>query len=317
MQLDNATDLLADLKKKKKITIANEQLAALQLKRVLAFNLIPLLGFIVGIVYFYLGWVSTTDMMLLVSIYLLGTIGITVGYHRQLSHKAFQTYTPLRVIFVMLGCLAGQGPPIYWVANHRRHHEYSDRPGDPHSPNANATGQLSGFAGLWHAHIGWLFDGEITNSLVFAKDLIRDPIINYINRWYMVWLILSLMIPGIIEGALTRSWTGFISGCLWGGLIRFFFSLHSSYMINSINHYLGTHPFDSGDHSTNNIWLSLVTGGDAWHNNHHAFPNSAKLGLKWWQIDLGYWVIRSLELVGLAWNVKVPTPEMIEAKKVA
>ena len=318
MQLDSTADLLTDLKKKKKITIANEQLAALQLKRVLAFNLIPLLAFIVGIIYIWFGWVNTIDIVLLGTIYFLTVVmGITVGYHRLLSHKAFQTNTPIRAMFAILGSIAGQGPPIYWVANHRRHHEYCDKPGDPHSPHANATGSLSGFAGLWHAHFGWLFDGEITNSLVFAKDLIRDPMINFINRYYMGWLILSLIIPGIIEGLVTQTWMGFISGFLWGGLIRLFLSIQSGYIINSMTHSFGTHPFESGDRSTNNIWLSIPTGGDAWHNNHHAFPHSAKFGLKWWQIDLGYWTIRSLELVGLVWNVKVTTPEMMAAKKIA
>ncbi|NER50872.1 MAG: acyl-CoA desaturase [Symploca sp. SIO1A3] len=318
MQLDKTTDISTNLKKKKTITITNDELTALQLQRVLVFNLIPLLGLIVGIVYIWFGWVKILDIILLVTMYALTVVmGITVGYHRLLSHKAFQTHTVIRFIFAILGSIAGQGPPIYWVANHRRHHEFCDQPGDPHSPHANATGKLSGFIGFFHAYIGWLFDGEITNSLVFAKDLIRDPVINQVNRWYMIWLMLGLIIPAVVGGVLTNSWTGLVSGFLWGGLIRLFLSIQSGYLINSVNHSFGTHPFDSRDRSTNNIWLSIPTGGDAWHHNHHTFPNSAQFGLKWWQIDLGYWVIRSLELMGLAWNVKRTPSAMLEAKKLA
>jgi stearoyl-CoA desaturase (delta-9 desaturase) len=168
--------------------------------------------------------------------------------------------------------------------------------------------------GLWYAHIGWLFVPEITNSLFFAKDLLRDPAIAKVNRLYLVWLLLGLIIPGFVAGLLTYSWTGAISGFLWGGLVRLFLSLHLTYSINSIGHVVGSRLFDTHEHSRNNALLAIPTMGESWHNNHHAFPHSARFGLKWWQIDFGYLVISTLEIVGLAWDVKVPTSSLIQAK---
>lgn len=314
MQLDSTTELLKGSSKRQKITISNDKLSALQWRRVLTFNLIPLLGCVVGIIQLWFGWVSRLDIWLLVTMYALMVVGITVGYHRHLAHKAFQTHTIVRVLLTILGSMAGQGPPIYWVANHRRHHQYSDQPGDPHSPHITGIQNLSGLRGLWHAHIGWLFDQEITNSLVFAKDLLRDPVISQVNRWYISWLLLGLILPAVLGGVMTNTLTGALSGFLWGGLVRMFFSIQSGYLINSITHYYGNRPFDTREKSTNNIWLAIPTGGEAWHNNHHAFPNSAKFGLQWWQLDLGYWVIRALEFTGLIWEVKKPNAGMIKAK---
>ena len=317
MHLNSTTELFTGSSTRQKITIANDKLAALQWRRVLAFNLITVIGCVVGIIQLWFGWVSRLDMGLLVTMYALMVVGITVGYHRYLAHKAFQTNTIIRIILTILGSMAGQGPPIYWVAHHRRHHQYTDQPGDPHSPHITGIQNLNGLGGLWHAHIGWLFDREITNSIVFAKDLLRDPVISQVNRWYMSWLLLGLIIPAVLGGVLTNTFTGALSGFLWGGLVRLFFSIQSGYVINSIAHSYGSRPFDTREQSTNNIWLAIPTGGEAWHNNHHAFPNSAKFGLQWWQLDLGYWVIRALEVVGLAWDVKVPTAGMVEAKKFA
>ena len=201
------------------------------------------------------------------------------------------------------------------MSNHRRHHQFSDRPGDPHSPYYIQTEKINPTRGLWHAQIGWTFTHDITNTFLFAKDLIQDSVISKINQLYYIWVLLGLLIPTVIGGMFTGTSMGLLTGFLWGGCVRLFLSYHFTNSINSITHLYGSRTFDTREQSTNNIWLIIPTFGEAWHNNHHAFTNSAKFGLQWWQVDLGYWIIHMLEVLGLAWDVKAPTPEMIEAKK--
>lgn len=300
-----------------KITIKSNSLKTSQRLHALVIVLIPLLGTVVAIAIASQLGIGLVEVGLLVSMYALTMMGITVGFHRHFSHCAFQTNTFIRVILAILGSMACQGPLIYWVSNHRRHHQYSDQPGDVHSPYFNEDERLGSLRGLWHAHMGWTFTHEITNAFLFAKDLFRDPVISKVNQLYYVWVLLGLATPTIFGGILTKTWMGALSGFLWGGLVRLFLTYHATNSINSITHIYGNRPFDTREQSTNNIWLALPTGGEAWHNNHHAFPNSAILGQEWWQIDLGGLVIRTLERAGLVWDVKVPTAKMIEAKKLA
>lgn len=190
-------------------------------------------------------------------------------------------------------------------------------PGDPHSPHLYGDGIRGRLHGLWHAHVSWTLDGEITNSMLFAKDLLRDPIITKVNQLQQVWVILGLAIPAVLGGMLTWTWMGAFQGFIWGGLVRVFLGHQFIASGNSIGHAYGNRPFNTDDRSTNNIWLAIPTWGQSWHNNHHALPNSAIVGLEWWQIDLGAWLIRALEFTSLAWNVKVPTADMIKARKAA
>ena len=255
------------------------------------------------------------EIGLLVSLYILTLVGISVGFHRLFSHSTFQAHVAVKILLAILGSMACQGPLIYWVSNHRRHHQYSDKPGDPHSPYYIEEEAIDPILGLWHAQVGWTFTHEITNTFLFAKDLLRDSVISKVNQLYYFWVLLGLVIPTVLGGILTGTSMGLLSGFLWGGCIRLFLSYHFTNSINSITHLYGKRPFDTKEQSTNNICLAIPTIGEAWHNNHHAFPNSAKFGLQWWQVDLGYWVIRTLEVFGLAWDVKAPTAGMIEAKK--
>ena len=213
--------------------------------------------------------------------------------------------------------MAAQSPLTYWVAQHRRHHAYSDIPGDPHSPHIHNDKKLGLLEGLWHAHFGWMFVPEVTNTSLFAKELIQDSIIYRVSQLYFVWVLMGLLIPTILGGILTGSLSGAVSGLLWGGLVRIFLVQHAILAIGSICHTYGKQFLDSHDHSKDNIWLAIPTVGESWHNSHHAFPNSANLWLQWWQVDLSYCVIRTLEMLVLVWDVKVLTTEMIEAKKVA
>ncbi len=310
MQLDRKTELLPSSSKRQKITIANDYLQRLQRIFALVTILIPFLGAVLATGLIWGSGVGAEELWLLVNMYVLTFIGITVGFHRHFAHGAFKTNTAMRIILAIFGSMAAQGPIIHWVSNHRRHHQYSDLPGDPHSPHFH-----KGVRGLYHAHIGWMLNSEVTNAAVFAKDLLRDSAIAKVNQLYLTWVIMGLAIPSVLGGVVTGTWMGAWQGLLWGGLIRIFLAHHATWSINSITHLYGNRSFNTQEQSKNNFWLAIPTFGEAWHNNHHAFPFSGKFGLKWWQIDLGYWIIRVLEFAALVWEVKVPTAEMIEAKK--
>ena len=312
MQLDSTGQVESFRSSKKKITIGNDQLKQLQRRFALATVLIPFLGSVLAIGLLWLTGIGAVEVALLLSMYALSIIGITVGFHRHFAHCAFRTNIAVRIILAILGSMAAQGPVIHWVSNHRRHHQYSDQSGDPHSPHL-----YEGIRGLWHGHIGWMLNSEVTNAAVFAKDLLRDSAIAKVNQLYLTWVILGLAIPGVLGGVVTGTWMGAWQGFLWGGLVRIFLAHHVTWSINSITHLYGSRPFDTSEQSTNNLWLAIPSFGEAWHNNHHAFPNSGKFGLQWWEIDLGYWIIRTLEFAGLVWEVKTPTVGMIEAKKAA
>ena len=318
MQLDNQSHGLATLSKTTKIIIQNDYLQQVQRRFAIATIIIPLIGTMIALKFAWDFGINLMELALLLVFWFLTMVGgITVGFHRLLSHCTFKTHPSIRVALAILGSMAAQGPVINWVSNHRRHHQYSDQIGDTHSPNLHQGGFWGSLNGIWHSHIGWMLNSEITNSTVFAKDLLQDPLIKKVNQQYLVLVFLGLLIPAILGGLLSGTWIGIWQGLLWGGLVRIFVVHHLTWTINSITHLYGSRPFNSSEQSTNNVWLAIPTGGEAWHNNHHAFPNSAKFGLQWWQIDLGGWLIRTLEVLGLAWDVKVPTPEMMEAKKTA
>lgn len=267
---------------------------------------------------FGLAWqngIGVLEVGLFGFMYALSVIGITVGYHRLFSHRAFDASMPVQVILAVLGALACQGPLIYWVSIHRRHHQFSDQSGDPHSPYADLEHALPPFKGFWHAHMGWIFRHDLTNTFRFSKDLLQDPVLSKVNRLYPVWVVLSLALPAFLGGLFSQTWDGAFLGFLWGGLVRIFLVAHMTYSVNSVCHFFGSRAFDTKENSTNNIWLAIPTGGEAWHNNHHAFPSSAKFGLKFWQIDIGYIVVYFLKLLGLAHNVKVPSQTALEKRR--
>jgi stearoyl-CoA desaturase (delta-9 desaturase) len=233
-------------------------------------------------------------------------LGITVGYHRLLAHRAFSTSSPVVALLAILGSMATQGAPVYWVSNHRRHHRYSDEPGDPHSPHRNGDRVLTGWRGFLHAHIGWMFTHELTNSVEFSRDLLQSRLIGSINRRYWTWVVLGLALPTCIGLAIEHTWAGAIDGFIWGAGVRLFISYHLTSSINSITHLFGYRTYATEERSRNNLWLGIPTLGEAWHNNHHAFPTSAKFGLQWWEVDVGWLFIRFLGLIGLAGSIRTP-----------
>ena len=318
MELDAQTNSLLTSSKIAKITLKNDYLQKVQRNFAVGTIIIPMIGTLIAL---KLAWdfgISLMELELLFVFWFLTMVGgVTVGFHRLFSHASFKTHPSIRVALAILGSMTAQGPMINWVSNHRRHHQYSDQIGDTHSPNLHQGGFWGSLKGIWHSHVGWILNGEITNTTVFAKDLLQDSVIKKINQQYLSLVFLGLLIPAVLGGLLSGTWSGIWQGFLWGGLVRIFLVHHLTWTINSITHLYGSRPFNTTEQSTNNVWLAIPTGGEAWHNNHHAFPNSAKFGLQWWQVDLGDWFIRTLKVLGLAWDVKVPTPEMMEAKKTA
>ncbi|AOY84951.2 acyl-CoA desaturase [Moorena producens JHB] len=319
MPMDVSKKSFKPAKTQKSKTISNDYIKGLQTKHFLLYNVIPTIGTITAIALLWWYPISSVEIGLLIGMWALSMIGMSVGLHRYFAHRAFKTSQTMSVILAILGCMGAQGPVVSWVAVHRRHHEYSDLPGDPHSPNPELLGEgiFGTLRGLWHAHVGWLTNHEYPNPMYYAPELMRDKTISKINRNYVVWIVLGLLIPTILGGIIHGSWIGAVEGLLWGGFVRMFVVDNSILSINSFSHAFGTHPFDSKDQSRNNIWVAIPTFGESWQNNHHTFENSAAIGLKWWQIDLGYCLIWGLEKLGLVWDVKLPTAKMIEAKKLA
>ncbi len=264
--------------------------------------------------YGYLNWLYLSLMLL--GWFFTGT-GITVGYHRLFAHKAFDTYRWIRVYWMIMGALAVQASPLAWCAVHRRHHSITDRPGDPHSPHIHGDGWWNALKGFWYSHTGWLFTGYLTRTdhKRFAPDLLEDPIAVWIHRSYEVfWVPLSLAIPAIIAGLVTGTWQGAWLGFLWGGLARVFLVHHITWSVNSICHLFGSSDYKVNDHSRNNLFVALASFGEGWHNNHHAFPSSAKQGLKWWQLDVSWYIIRTMQFLGLAWNVQLPSEQALASR---
>jgi stearoyl-CoA desaturase (Delta-9 desaturase) len=276
---------------------------------------IPFVGFIAALVLLWGVALSWVHLVILAVMYVLTGLGITVGYHRLFTHKSFETPAFMRFIIGVLGSMAVEGPVIQWAAMHRSHHQHSDSENDPHSPHQHGDGIRAMMLGFWHAHVGWLFVRQAKGLARYVPDLNADPVTRTVSKLFPLWVLLGLLIPAVLGGLLTMSWTGALLGFLWGGLARIFLVHHVTWSVNSVCHIWGYRPFRSHDESRNNPIFGVLAMGEGWHNNHHAFPTSARHGLRWWEFDLSYIVIKGLELCGLAKAVKVPSPDRIAAKR--
>jgi stearoyl-CoA desaturase (delta-9 desaturase) len=244
------------------------------------------------------------DILVLALSYAVIGTGITVGFHRLLTHRSFKCHRLLRAGFAALGSAAAEGPVIDWVATHRKHHQFSDEKGDPHSPHGHGTGWMGALRGLAHAHVGWVFsDMEVADENRYAKDLLADPLIRFVDRTFVLWVVAGLGAAFGLGVALTGTVAGGLTALLWGGAARIFLMHHATFSINSLCHFFGRKDWDTGDESRNLAWLAIPTWGEAWHNNHHAFPTSYRHGLRRWQLDPSAAIIRTLEILGLAWDV--------------
>jgi stearoyl-CoA desaturase (Delta-9 desaturase) len=279
----------------------------------LAGVVVPFAGVIAAIVLLWNRAVNLTDIGILVVSYLVTAVGVTVGFHRLLTHRAFATYAWLERTFAVMGSLSVQGSVMDWVADHRKHHAHTDAEGDPHSPH---VGHGSGVAGLWHAHTGWLLETQgQADWRKYARDLYDDRAMRAIGRRFPLLVFLSLALPTLAGWLLQgRTASGALQGFVWGGLVRIFLVHHVTWSVNSVCHFFGRRRFEIDDRSTNVAWLSLVSLGESWHHNHHAFPRSAVHGLRRWELDPSAWIIAALERIGLAWNVIRISPERQLAK---
>lgn len=255
--------------------------------------------------------VGASDLAIAAVMYLITAVGITVGFHRLLTHRSFQTSKRLEYAFAVMGSMAVQGPVISWVADHRKHHAHTDEEGDPHSPHVgHGSGVRGVLSGLWHAHSGWLMSTQgRADWKRYAPDLYEDPGMRTIARRFVPLVLAGLVLPALAGYVVSGTLAGAATGLLWGGLVRIFFVHHITWSINSVCHYFGTRRFSTADRSTNVFWLALPSLGESWHHNHHAFPRSAVHGLRKWEVDPSAVIIGTMEKLGLAWNVVRISPE--------
>jgi stearoyl-CoA desaturase (delta-9 desaturase) len=262
---------------------------------IMALVLIPLAGTALAVGLLWQRAVSWEDLLLMAGLYVPISLGVTVGFHRYLTHRGFRTSPVMKALLLILGSMALDGSAIAFAATHRQHHALADQEGDPHSP----------VDGFWHAHVGWLFRGQVADARIFARDLQDDQLVMLVSRLFPVWAVLSVAVPFLIGG-----W----EGLLWGGLVRIFLIHHVTWSVNSVCHTIGRRPFATRDRSRNEWVVGLLALGEGWHNNHHAFPRSALHGLHWWQFDLSGLTIRGLARLGLVWDVQRVSGTEIRAR---
>lgn len=272
---------------------------------------LPTIGTIGAVVLWIQQGFPVWPVVLAAVMFSLTMVGVSVGFHRLYSHRSFEATAAARAILAILGSMAFQGPLVYWVANHRRHHCFSDREGDLHSPHVGAAGGR--WTGFLHAHFGWGFTHELTNSIRYAKDLYGDPVALVVNRHYFAWIASGFVVPGLVGFCIRPDVVGAALGVLWGACVRLFLTNNATAAINSVTHLWGKAPFTTADHSVNVPWLALATFGEAWHNNHHRFPSSAIFGLRRGEVDLGGLVVRGMAALGAAKGVQRPSATTIEA----
>ena len=286
--------------------------SVLEQSLVIAFMIIPVVALVAAVTLTW-GWGITLLDVVIATIAYFGTgLGVTVGFHRHFTHKSFKATRPMKVALAITGSLAFQGSIVSWVADHRRHHAFSDKEGDPHSPWLFGTGPVAIARGFWHAHMGWLFDRDRTNARRFAPDLLADRDVAAVDRQFVLLTVASLGVPALLGGLLSWSWWGALTAFLWGGLVRVGLLHHVTWSINSICHMVGRRPFGTRDHSANVWWLAVLSFGESWHNLHHADPTCARHGVKRGQIDISARLIWIFEKFGWVHSVRWPTPQRLE-----
>ena len=276
------------------------------------FVAVPMLALIAAIPLAW-GWgLSLLDVGLAAFFYVVSGLGITIGFHRYFTHGSFKAKRPLRIALAVAGSLALQGGVIDWVADHRRHHAFSDKDGDPHSPWLHGDSAWGLAKGFWHAHTGWLFDKDLTNQRRYTPDLLDDRDIALVQKLFAPLVAISLLLPGVIGGLVTMSWWGFFTAFFWAGLVRVSLLHHVTWSINSICHMWGERPFAARDKSANVWWLAVLSFGESWHNLHHADPTCARHGVKKGQVDISARVIHGFEKLGWAHSVRWPSTRRLE-----
>ncbi len=301
-----------------RLTITNPRLTQLQRVHAIGISGIGAAG-VAGVLYRCFSGIPArpASITLLLLFFFLGCAGITVGFHRYFTHRSFQTSRWIKIALGILGSMNGQGPVVYWAAVHRRHHMHADKPGDPHSPHLHGATPWGRLKGALHAFIGWTVSHEIPNTNTLSRDLLADEDTMWVNKRYYLWLLLGWTLPALIGGLAGGTLDAALEGLLWGGLLRMFLVNKSMFAIALFGHapLLGSRDYATNDNSHNSPWLALPTLGDSLHNNHHAFPRAAIIGLRWWQLDISGLLIAGLEKLGLASEVCRVSPEDMLARR--
>ena len=275
----------------------------------LALVWLPIIGVVSAIALLWNRWVNWVDLALFLAMYTVCAFGITLGFHRMLTHKAFQAHPWLKTFFLISGSMAMQGPALHWAATHIQHHANSDEEDDPHSP----------LKSLWHAHVGWILNNFKPDIQKDAGAMLKDPIIVFIHNTFWLWVFAGLALPALIGAGAAylmgqSVWFGALTGLIWGGFVRLFFNQHITWAVNSICHTFGSRQFETTDESRNNFLFGILAMGEGWHNNHHAFPRSARHGMSWKQPDPSAWAIWIMEKLGLIGDVVLISRKRIEAR---
>jgi stearoyl-CoA desaturase (delta-9 desaturase) len=291
--------------------------ASRRIKWITAFTMmaLPGIGFATAVYLLWTGTCTTTDLMLFGALYVVHMVGATVGFHRYLAHKAFKTSRAFEAILMVTGSMAGQGPIMYWVTTHRRHHRFSDREGDPHTPNLRGRTLRGKTSGLWYAHMPWMLSDESSSWSFWAPDILRDRRLFFYQRTYQIWMLGGLALPALIGFAVGHSLTAAFTGLVFGGLARMFVANQAAWCVGSVCHMIGGRPFDNGDRSANNWPVAVLTFGEGLQNNHHAFPGSYRHSVTSWEPDLSGWLLTVLGRVGVVWDLRMPDKAAITAKR--
>ncbi|MEV6924491.1 acyl-CoA desaturase [Dactylosporangium sp. NPDC051485] len=278
---------------------------------VYAFVIVPFLALLAAVPLAW-GWgLAWLDVILAAAFYTVTCLGATVGFHRYFTHGAFKAKRALRIALAVVGSMAVQGPILHWVADHRRHHAFSDKEGDPHSPWLFGTGPLALARGFWHAHLGWVLERDLTSQERFAPDLLADRDIRIVHRLFGPLTIVTLLLPAVLGGLISWTWEGAVTAFFWAGLVRVTALHHVTWSVNSVCHMIGDRPFAARDRSANFWPLAILSMGESWHNLHHADPTSARHGVLPGQIDISARLIWLFEKAGWAWDVRWPTRERL------
>lgn len=278
--------------------------------------LVPLIGFLAALHRIFYWNVSSLDLVLFGIFYFLHMGGITMGFHRYLSHKTFNTSRVFEAVLLVCGSMAAQGPIMFWVTTHRRHHAYSDKHGDPHSPNLHGLGLFGRLRGIWYAHMPWMLARDVSSWNFFAPDIFSNRRLFFYHRTYFLWVILGLALPAAIGGVIGGSWDSAYSGFLFGGLARIFVANQAAWCVGSVCHMFGSRSFKTDDNSANNWTVAIFTFGEGLQNNHHAFPGSYRHGVKWWEPDLSGWLLTVLGKIGIVWNLRSPDERAIKKLRI-
>jgi stearoyl-CoA desaturase (delta-9 desaturase) len=294
--------------------VSSPYLHKLQRRHFLLFDILPALGTIAAIFLCWWRRPTATDLTLFFVLWAATGFSLSIGYHRLFTHRAFKAATPVRMALTIFGCMAARSSMITWTAQHRRHHELADHDGDVHSPNLHGHTLFGRLRGLWYSHFTWMLEHDYPNVAYYVPDLLADKPVVAIDRMYYRWIMLGMVTPALLGGIISHSWMGALTGFLWGGVLRQFVVAQQVSALNSLTHMFGSRPFKMRDNNShNNAMFGLITWGEGWHNNHHAFPNAAKFGFRWYQVDPGYSVICLMEKFGWVWDVRRPEPERVAA----